>query len=176
MLTSCWPQGLLGKHAWMPSIRWEVPKKNSTIIKWTTAHTLQIDCKLSFVCFFCFFLQLLCSSGLKQSDYSSALLDCNHSKNRNCSVLPGQSLLLWLCSNQKSNIFPVNTNFPLYFFLFHSWETPSSSVYLCRRNVRLHKCFICCSKKKPKSYKVKWNALDDKAKCWNLLHLSTQLI
>uniref|UniRef100_A0A3P8UKQ3 protein-tyrosine-phosphatase n=1 Tax=Cynoglossus semilaevis TaxID=244447 RepID=A0A3P8UKQ3_CYNSE len=32
--------------------------------------------------------KLLCSSGLKQSDYSTALLDCNHSKNRNCSVLP----------------------------------------------------------------------------------------
>lgn len=95
-------------------------KKNSTIIKWTTVHTLQIDCKLSFVCFFCFFLQLLCSSGLKQSDYSTALLDCNHSKNRNCSVLPGQSLLLGCCSNQKSNIFPVNTNFSFVFFLFHS--------------------------------------------------------
>lgn len=55
MLTSCWPQGLLGKHAWTRSIRWEVPKKkNSTIIKWTTVHTLQIDCKLSFVFLFFF--------------------------------------------------------------------------------------------------------------------------
>ncbi|KAM7397302.1 hypothetical protein PAMP_020286 [Pampus punctatissimus] len=32
--------------------------------------------------------KLVCHSGVKQSDYSAALQDCNRSKNRNCSVIP----------------------------------------------------------------------------------------
>lgn len=36
--------------------------------------------------------QLVCHSGVKQSDYSTALQDCNRSKNRNCSVIPGESM------------------------------------------------------------------------------------
>ena len=38
--------------------------------------------------------QLVCHSGVKQSDYSAALQDCNRSKNRNCSVIPGESNML----------------------------------------------------------------------------------
>uniref|UniRef100_A0A671VA73 protein-tyrosine-phosphatase n=1 Tax=Sparus aurata TaxID=8175 RepID=A0A671VA73_SPAAU len=36
--------------------------------------------------------KLVCHSGVNQSDYSTALQDCNHSKNRNCSVIPGESM------------------------------------------------------------------------------------
>uniref|UniRef100_A0A3B4XXR8 protein-tyrosine-phosphatase n=1 Tax=Seriola lalandi dorsalis TaxID=1841481 RepID=A0A3B4XXR8_SERLL len=35
--------------------------------------------------------KLVCHSGVKQCDYSVALQDCNRSKNRNCSVVPGES-------------------------------------------------------------------------------------
>lgn len=35
--------------------------------------------------------QLVCHTGVKQCDYSAALQDCNRSKNRNSSVIPGES-------------------------------------------------------------------------------------
>uniref|UniRef100_A0A8C9ZTD3 protein-tyrosine-phosphatase n=1 Tax=Sander lucioperca TaxID=283035 RepID=A0A8C9ZTD3_SANLU len=64
--------------------------------------------------------KLVCNSEVKQCDYSTALQDCNRSKNRSCSVVPGESDMIirsgaapWLFSLQgyrQSSEFIITQN------------------------------------------------------------------
>uniref|UniRef100_A0A8C9ZUN9 protein-tyrosine-phosphatase n=1 Tax=Sander lucioperca TaxID=283035 RepID=A0A8C9ZUN9_SANLU len=62
--------------------------------------------------------KLVCNSEVKQCDYSTALQDCNRSKNRSCSVVPGESrdildIKPWLFSLQgyrQSSEFIITQN------------------------------------------------------------------
>uniref|UniRef100_A0A7N9AYP7 protein-tyrosine-phosphatase n=1 Tax=Mastacembelus armatus TaxID=205130 RepID=A0A7N9AYP7_9TELE len=57
--------------------------------------------------------KLVCHAGVKQCDYSAALQDCNRSRNRSCSVIPGESEDLGLLMGYRQSSEFIITQNPL---------------------------------------------------------------